>query len=290
MASLKDLKDRISSVKATQKITKAMQRVAASKFRKAQEAAEAARPYSQRMAQLIDNLVKDVPTSQLPLFLQAKNDANTYLLVICTAQRGLCGGFNSHIVRLARAKIKLLLAENKQVKIITVGKKGKDMLQREYGALMIDHISLCEGNKLNYGYAQEIGQNILNRFANEEFDICLVASSEFKTVIKQEPRIDPLIPFSLETTAQEATKNLFSYEPNVEIILDDLAKHNISVQLYNILLENLAGEMGAKMAAMDNASRNAGEMIDKLSIAYNRQRQAKITTELIEIIAGAEAL
>lgn len=290
MASLKDLKDRISSVKSTQKITKAMQMVAAAKLRKAQEAVEAARPYNERMARLINSLVSDVSPSELPLFLQSPAKSATYLIVVCTAERGLCGGFNSHIVRAAREKIKNLILEHKKVKLITIGKKGRDMLQSDYGDLMIDHISLREVKKIGYEQGQQIAKNILKRFEQDEFDICLLAYSRFKNVMQQEPQILPLIPFTLASENNIETQDVFEYEPNVKTILESLAKHNISVQIFNILLENIAGEMGAKMTAMDNASRNAGDMIDRLSVSYNRQRQAKITTELIEIIAGAEAL
>lgn len=290
MASLKDLKDRIFSVKSTQKITKAMQMVAAAKLRKAQEAVESARPYNERMARLISNLVSDVAPQELPSFLQAPVKSDTYLIIICTAERGLCGGLNSHIVREAREKIKSLILQNKKVKLITVGKKGRDMLQRDYGDLMVDHISLRDVKKIGYEHGQEIANNVLGRFEQDEFDICLLVYSRFKNVMQQEPKIQALIPFKLAGDNNIQTQNVFEYEPNVETILESLAKHNISVQIFNVLLENIAGEMGAKMTAMDNASRNAGDMIDRLSVSYNRQRQAKITTELIEIIAGAEAL
>lgn len=290
MASLKDLKDRISSVKSTQKITKAMQMVAAAKLRKAQEAVEAARPYNERLANLIAITLNDVSNSELPRLLQEPLKKDKYLLVVCTAERGLCGGFNSHIVREAKRKIKKLLAANKQVKIITIGKKGRDMLFGEYEHLMLDHISLREIKKISYEQGVSISKLILELFSNKIFDVCLLIYSRFKNIMKQEPKIQQLIPFAIENNAIYNQAASFEYEPKVEYILESLAKHNVTNQIFNALLENIAGEMGAKMMAMDNASRNAGDMIDKLSVSYNRQRQAKITTELIEIIAGAEAL
>lgn len=293
MASLKDLRDRIASVKATQKITKAMQMVAASKLRKAQEAVEAARPYSQRVSEMVNNLLSDLSNTDLPSFLQTPEKAEKYLLVVCSSERGLCGGFNSHIVRIAREKIKELLAAKKQIKIITIGKKGADMLRREYGHLMIDHVSLREVKIPSYKDGNDIAKNLLARFGNSEFDVCLLVYSKFKSVIQQIPTINQVIPADISSLVQQDTKkgtSNFECEPGVEAILNKVAQHNISTQIFNALLENNAGEMGAKMTAMDNATRNAGDMINKLSITYNRQRQAKITTELIEIISGAEAL
>lgn len=289
MASLKDLKDRISSVKSTQKITKAMQMVAAAKLRKAQEAVEAARPYNERLTTIIDTVLSDVSSSDLPKLLQPTNEANNYLILVCTAERGLCGGFNSHIVREAKTKINQLLALNKQVQIITIGKKGRDMLRADYEHLMLQHISLRDMKQSSYEQSLSISDIVLNMFDNQKFDVCLLAYSRFKNVMQQKPEIKQLIPAVLNEASANSS-DVFEYEPNIEAILESLAKHNVKNQIFNVLLENVAGEMGAKMTAMDNASRNAGDMIDKLSVSYNRQRQAKITTELIEIIAGAEAL
>lgn len=292
MASLKDLRDRIASVKATQKITKAMQMVAAAKLRKAQEAVESSRPYSSKMVQLIANISADLPAQDLPALLRMPDNPQRYLLVIATAERGLCGGFNSQIVRLARAKILELLAAGKEVKILTIGKKGADMLRREFASLMIEHISLREIKNLQYQQVDAIAKNILTRFEQQEFDVCLFVYSQFKSVIQQEPKILPLVPAGLDESAKSESSSNFSfeYEPSRAALLEDLVKHNVSTQIFTALLENIAGEMGAKMTAMDNATRNAGDMIGRLSITYNRQRQARITTELIEIISGAEAL
>ena len=294
MASLKDLRDRIASVKATQKITKAMQMVAAAKLRRAQEAAESARPYAQRMATVLSDLNSQIGSDDAPKLMIGTGKDDVHLLVVCTAERGLCGGFNSQIARHARDHIRVLKEQGKTVKILTIGKKGADILQREFSSSMIDHISLREVKHLGFNNAKDIAQKIVDLFERGEFDVCTVFYSEFVSVINQRPTSLQLIPASTGNVvdSEEATKAsvIYDYEPDAASILQTLIPRNLSVQMYRALLENAAGEMGAKMSAMDNATRNAGDMITKLSITYNRQRQAQITTELIEIIAGAEAL
>lgn len=294
MASLKDLRDRIASVKATQKITKAMQMVAAAKLRRAQEAAEAARPYAQRMATVLSDLNSQIGSDDAPKMMIGTGKDDVHLLVVCTAERGLCGGFNSQIARHARDHIRVLKEQGKTVKILTIGKKGADILQREFSSSMIDHISLREVKHLGFNNAKDIAQKIVDLFEHGEFDVCTVFYSEFVSVINQRPTSLQLIPASTGSVVdgEGATKAsvIYDYEPDAASILQTLIPRNLSVQMYRALLENAAGEMGAKMSAMDNATRNAGDMITKLSITYNRQRQAQITTELIEIIAGAEAL
>lgn len=296
MPSLKDLRNRIASVKATQKITKAMQMVAAAKLRRAQEAAEAARPYSQRMSAVLDNIAQNVSGDDAPKLMTGTGKDNVHLLIVATAERGLCGGFNSQIARLAREHARQLLAKGKTVKIITVGKKGADILRRDFGGLIIDHIDLREVKQLGFVNADQIGRKVISLFDKGEFDVATLFYSQFKSVINQVPTAQQLIPASANGGAGDAEAAvsaggaIYEYEPDAAGILDDLLPRNISVQIFSALLENVAGEMGAKMSAMDNATRNAGDMINKLSITYNRQRQAQITTELIEIIAGAEAL
>ncbi|WP_275785537.1 F0F1 ATP synthase subunit gamma [Pararhizobium gei] len=291
MPSLKDLKNRIASVKATQKITKAMKMVAAAKLRRAQEAAEAARPYSQRMSAVLSNIAQAVGTDDsAPLLMTGTGRDQTHLLVVCTAERGLCGGFNSQIARFARDHVRKLLAEGKTVKIICVGKKGYDILRREFASLIIDRVDLREVKKIGYENADLIGKKIIGLFEKEEFDVCTLFYSEFKSVISQIPTALQLVPAAVPAEAAVDTGAIYEYEPDAGEILSDLIPRNISVQVFRALLENVAGEMGAKMSAMDNATRNAGEMINKLTLSYNRQRQAQITKELIEIISGAEAL
>jgi F-type H+-transporting ATPase subunit gamma len=291
MPSLKDLRNRIASVKATQKITKAMQMVAAAKLRRAQEAAEAARPYSQRMSAVLANIAQNVSGEDAPKLMVGTGADNVHLLIVCTAERGLCGGFNSQIARLARDHARKLLSEGKTVKIITVGKKGADILKREFGSLFIAHFNLREVKQIGFANADEIGRKVISLFEEGAFDVCTLFYSEFKSVISQVPTAQQLIPASAGQAAGDATGGaLYEYEPDPATILSDLIPRNISVQIFRALLENVAGEMGAKMSAMDNATRNAGDMINKLSITYNRQRQAQITKELIEIISGAEAL
>ena len=293
MPSLKDLKNRIASVKATQKITKAMKMVAAAKLRRAQEAAEAARPYSQRMAAVLANIAQAVGADDsAPRLMTGTGKDDTHLLIVCTAERGLCGGFNSQIARFARDHVRKLLAERKTVKIICVGKKGFDILRREFASLIIDRVDLREVRKIGFENADRIGHKVIDLFEKGEFDVCTLFYSEFKSVISQIPTAQQLIPASAGEIAVEASEAsaIYEYEPDAGAILTDLIPRNISVQIFRALLENVAGEMGAKMSAMDNATRNAGEMINKLTLNYNRQRQAQITKELIEIISGAEAL
>ncbi len=292
MPSLKDLRNRIASVKATQKITRAMQMVAAAKLRRAQEAAEAARPYSQRMGAVLANIAQNVSGEDAPALMAGTGKDDVHLLVVCTAERGLCGGFNSQIARLARDHARKLLSEGKTVKIITVGKKGADILRREFASLIIDHVNLREVKQLAFVHADQIGQKVIGLFEEGAFDVCTLFYSEFKSVIAQIPTAQQLIPASAGDSAQAETAGdaIYEYEPDPAAILSTLIPRNISVQIFRALLENVAGEMGAKMSAMDNATRNAGDMINKLSITYNRQRQAQITKELIEIISGAEAL
>jgi len=294
MPSLKDLKNRIASVKATQKITKAMKMVAAAKLRRAQEAAEAARPYSKRMGAVLANITAAVSEADgAPLLMTGTGKSDVHLLVVCTAERGLCGGFNSQIARFARDHVRKLLAEGKTVKIFTVGKKGYDILRREYSSLIIERKELRDVKRIGYENADAIGKRIIEMFEAGEFDVCTLFYSEFKSVISQVPTGLQLIPSSTPAVVEEDAAHkgaVYEYEPDAASILEDLIPRNISVQIFRALLENVAGEMGAKMSAMDNATRNAGDMINKLTLSYNRQRQAQITKELIEIISGAEAL
>jgi len=292
MPSLKDLKNRIASVKATQKITKAMKMVAAAKLRRAQEAAEAARPYSQRMGAVLANIAAAAAgDSDAPRLMAGTGKDDVHLLVVCTAERGLCGGFNSQISRFARDHARKLLSAGKTVKIICVGKKGFDSLRRDFASLIIDRVDLREVKRVGFDNADAIGRKIIGLFDKGEFDVCTLFYSEFKSVISQVPTAAQIIPASAETAkAETGGSAVYDYEPDAGAILADLIPRNISVQIFRALLENVAGEMGAKMSAMDNATRNAGEMINKLTLSYNRQRQAQITKELIEIISGAEAL
>jgi len=294
MPSLKDLRNRIASVKATQKITKAMQMVAAAKLRRAQEAAEAARPYSERMGAVLANITQAIGGGgDAPALMTGTGKDDVHLLVVCTAERGLCGGFNSQIARLARDHIRRLLADGKQVKIICVGKKGFDILRRDYAAMIIDRVDLREVKTLRFVNADAIAKKVIHLFNEGGFDICTLFYSQFKSVISQIPTAQQIIPAgvaSAPAAVADGGNAVYEYEPEPGEILSDLIPRNISVQVFRALLENAAGEMGAKMSAMDNATRNAGEMINKLSITYNRQRQAQITKELIEIISGAEAL
>ncbi|MDX8492725.1 F0F1 ATP synthase subunit gamma [Mesorhizobium sp. VK22B] len=294
MASLKDLRNRIASVKATQKITKAMQMVAAAKLRRAQEAAEAARPYSERMGVVLANITQAVGGGgDAPALMTGTGRDDVQLLIVCTAERGLCGGFNSQIARLAREHIRRLLSDGKQVKIICVGKKGFDILRRDYGSLILERIDLREVKTLGFGNADTIARKVINLFNQDGFDVCTLFYSQFKSVISQIPTAQQIIPAAQASAAAETSNGataVYEYEPEPGEILSDLIPRNIAVQIFRALLENAAGEMGAKMSAMDNATRNAGDMINRLSITYNRQRQAQITKELIEIISGAEAL
>ena len=291
MASLKDLRNRIASVKATQKITKAMQMVAAAKLRRAQEAAEAARPYSERMGAVLANIAEAVSGNDAPALMTGTGKDDVHLLIVATAERGLCGGFNSQIARLARDHARRLLAAGKTVKIITVGKKGYDILRRDFADKIIDRVELRDAKQVGFVHADGVARKVISLFEQGGFDVATLFYSQFKSVIAQIPTAQQIIPAA--APASEPTGNggaVYEYEPEAGEILADLIPRNISVQIFRALLENAAGEMGAKMTAMDNATRNAGDMINKLSITYNRQRQAQITKELIEIISGAEAL
>ncbi|MGI9402564.1 MAG: F0F1 ATP synthase subunit gamma [Rhizobiaceae bacterium] len=296
MPSLKDLRNRIASVKATQKITKAMQMVAAAKLRKAQEAAEAARPYAERMDSVLANLnhrVTDKSNASPLLVGTGKED--THLIVVATAERGLCGGFNSNIVKLAREHIKYLQDQNKKFKILCVGRKGFDGLKSQYEDSIEETITFREVKQLGFENAQQVASYVLENFHNGEFDVCTLLFSEFKSVIAQEPKALQLIPANIPDEVdvgeeKSSGQAAYEYEPNEEEILDDLLPRNISTQIFRGLLENAASEQGARMSAMDNATRNAGDMIDDLTLYYNRSRQAQITKELIEIVSGAEAL
>ena len=290
MASLKDLRNRIASVKATQKITKAMQMVAAAKLRRAQAAAEAARPYALRMNKVLANVGASAQgnPSASPLLIGNGRD-KTHLLIVCTAERGLCGAFNSSIARLARDKAKSLMEEGKTVKIICVGKKGQDLLKRQFDKQIIDFIDLRGLKNISFADADGIGQKVIKLFGAGEFDVCTLFFSRFRSVIQQIPTGLQLIPAQIPQ-GEKAGATSYTYEPDEEDILSTLLPRNISTQIYSALLENAASEQGARMSAMDNATRNAGEMIKKQTMQYNRTRQAMITKELIEIISGAEAL
>jgi len=290
MPSLKDLKTRIESVKNTRKITKAMQMVAAAKLRRAQDSAEAARPYAERFNAVMSGLAASVGGSDsAPKLLGGTGSDQTQLLVVMTAERGLCGGFNSNIAKLARQRAQELVAAGKTVKILTVGKKGRDALRRDLGEYFVAHIDMSEVKNVAYGDAQGIAKDILGRFDAGEFDVATIFFSRFENVITQIPTAQQIIPASFEADEAEGGA-LYDYEPSEEAILADLLPRGVATQVFTALLENGASEQGARMSAMDNATRNAGEMIDKLTIEYNRSRQAVITNELIEIISGAEAL
>ncbi len=292
MPSLKDLKNRIASVKSTQKITRAMQMVAAAKLRKAQERAEAARPYAERMDSVLASMgVSYADREDAPALLKGTGKDDTHLLLVVTAERGLCGGFNSSIARLARDHARKLQADGKKVMILCVGKKGYDALKRLFADEILDLITFREVKQISYVNAQDVGGKVLSMFENGEFDVATLFYSRFKSVISQIPTAQQLIPARFEKSeGDEEQGHSYDYEPDEGVILDDLLPRNVSVQIFRALLENGAGEMGAKMSAMDNATRNAGDMIDKLTLSFNRQRQAQITKELIEIISGAEAL
>ena len=290
MPSLKDLKNRIGSVKNTRKITKAMQMVAAAKLRRAQEAAEAGRPYAERMTAVMSSLAASVGSSEgAPKLLAGTGSDRVHLLVVMTSERGLCGGFNSTIVRLAKARAQELIAQGKTVKFLTVGKKGREQLRRDYGQAFVGHVDLSEVKKIGYVNAQGIAKDILARFDAGEFDVATIFFNRFQSVIAQVPTARQIIPAQLDPGAEKAS-TVYDYEPSEEAILADLLPRGVATQIFTALLENGASEQGARMTAMDNATRNAGDMIDRLTIVYNRSRQAAITKELIEIISGAEAL
>ena len=289
MPNLSDLKNRIASVKSTRKITKAMQMVASAKLRRAQDAAQAGRPYAERFNAVMTGLSASVGSSDGgPKLLTGTGSDQTNLLVVMTAERGLCGGFNSNIVKLARIAAKNLLSEGKTVKVLTVGKKGRESLKREFGSMLVDHVDLSDVKRVGYGNATTIAHNVLSRFDAGEFDVAKIFYSEFVSIVNQVPTELQVIPAKFEGTIEEST--VYDYEPSEEGILADLLPRAVTTQIFTALLENAASEQGSRMSAMDNATRNAGEMIDKLTIKYNRSRQAKITNELIEIISGAEAL
>ncbi|WP_224704016.1 F0F1 ATP synthase subunit gamma [Devosia aquimaris] len=294
MPSLKDLKNRIDSVKSTQKITKAMQMVAAAKLRRAQDAAEAARPYAERMGKVLAALgaVYD-GQENAPVLLGGTGKDQVHLLVVATGERGLAGGFNSSIARMARDHAAKLLAQGKTVKILTVGRKGNDILKRQYPDHIVDTFNFREVKQVGFTQAQLVTDKILAMFNAGEFDVATLFFAKFGSVISQVPTAQQLIPAKLATKAEgqvEAPSVPYEYEPSEEAIVEDLLPRNIAVQVLRALLENSASFYGAQMSAMDNATRNAGEMIGKLQLSYNRQRQAQITKELIEIISGAEAL
>jgi len=291
MANLKDLKNRINSVTSTKKITSAMKMVAAAKLRRAQEAAEAARPYAERMDAVLANLARAAKGSQTaPMLLRGTGSEQTHLLVVATAERGLCGGFNSSIVKLAKLAASKLIAEGKTIKILTVGKKGREQMRREYSQYFIGHVDLSGVRRLGYGNAHDIAEDVLTRFDAGEFDVATLFYNEFQSVMSQIPTEQRLIPAAVGDDEGGAATVNYEYEPDEDEILADLLPQNLAVQVFRGLLENAASEQGARMSAMDNATRNAGDMIDRLTIQYNRSRQAAITSELIEIISGAEAL
>ena len=295
MASLKDMRVRIASVKSTRKITKAMQMVAAAKLRRAQEAAQAERPYAERMDSVLANLNSRTSKLGAPALMAGTGKDQTHLLIVMTAERGLCGGFNGNIVKLARADAQRLTREGKTVKILAVGKKGVDALRRDYAKQIVDRVDLKAVKNLSFVNAEGIGNKVLEMFDAGEFDVATMYFSEFKSVIAQKPTALQLIPAKLpelKATGKAEIKSeaVNEYEPSEEVILGFLLKRNILTQVFRGLLENAASEQGSRMTAMDNATRNAGDMINKLTIKYNRQRQANITKELIEIISGAEAL
>ena len=292
MPSLDDLKKRIKSVKSTQKITKAMKMVAAAKLRKAQESAEKGRPYSQKMRNIILNLTKSITDPEnAPKLLVGTGKDNTYLCVVLTADRGLCGGFNSNICKLAKSNFKKFLNEGKNLKIITVGTKGLDQIKRDYGKHIIKKLSFKEKKKITYNEAEIVGNEIINLFKQNQFDKCILYYNNFKNVITQIPEAQQIIPAESKISVSNKLNSFqYEFEPEEDEILEDLLPKNISTQVFKAFLENAASEQGSRMTAMDNATRNAGDLVDKLTINYNRSRQASITKELIEIISGAESL
>ncbi|MDP5219269.1 F0F1 ATP synthase subunit gamma [Ruegeria sp. 2205SS24-7] len=291
MPSLKDLKNRIESVKSTRKITKAMQMVAAAKLRRAQEAAESSRPYAERFNTVMAGLAASVGGSDnAPMLLRGTGKDDVHLLVVMTAERGLCGGFNSSIAKLARVKAEELRGKGKTVKVLTVGKKGRDALKRDLGEFFVGHVDLSEVKRLGYNNAQDIARDVLGRFDAGEFDVATIFFAKFQNVVTQIPTAQQIIPAAFDEVEGDDAGTLYDYEPSEEAILADLLPKGVATAIFSALLENGASEQGARMSAMDNATRNAGEMIDKLTIQFNRSRQAVITNELIEIISGAEAL
>jgi F-type H+-transporting ATPase subunit gamma len=291
MASLDDLKKRISSVKSTQKITKAMKMVAAAKLRRAQESAEKGRPYSDKMNNIILNLsngISDIENA--PKLLSGSGEDKVHLCVVMTSDRGLCGGFNTNIIKKAKLYFQKILDEGKTLKIITVGTKGYDQLKRLYGDNIIERISFKESKNINYFDADKVGKIVIEKFEKKEFDVCAIFYNQFKNVITQIPQEQQIIPLKASENEENSSEDNYEFEPEEDEILNNLLPKNISTQIFKAMLENSASEQGSRMSAMDNATRNAGEMVDKLTIEYNRSRQAAITKELIEIISGAESL
>jgi len=295
--NLKELKSRTTSVQATQKITRAMQMVAAAKLKKAQDHAQSARPYAIRMAKVMDNLVSSVKDiTNAPALMVGNGNNETHLLIVATADRGLCGAFNSSIVKKAKLDVKLLKSEGKKIKILCIGKKGFDLLKREYNSNIVDTISLKHLKYIGYSDAEDIGKKVIRMFDAQEFDICTLYYAKFKSVMEQEPVGQKIIPLQIEKTLivegdDDKNENvIYDYEPDETDVMEALLPLNINMQLFQALLENAASEQGSRMSAMDNATRNAGDMIKKLTLQYNRSRQAIITKELIEIISGAEAI
>ncbi|MDH3239577.1 MAG: F0F1 ATP synthase subunit gamma [Alphaproteobacteria bacterium] len=301
MPNLKDLRIRIASVKSTQKITAAMKMVAASKLKRAQEQAEAARPYAERMERMLGSLAASIgDAAGAPKLLTGTGEDNAHLLVVVTSDRGLCGGFNSQVVRGARARANQLRAEGKEVKILCVGRKGRDGLRRDFASLIVDTVEGLTRREVEFVNAADVGDRLTAMFSDGEFDVCALVYNRFKSAISHELTVQQLIPFPMpetrESEKEEAEKRedvlaaIYEFEPDEETILADLLPSNLGIQVYRAMLESYAGEQGARMAAMDNATRNAGDMIDRLAQYYNRSRQAAITTEMIEIVSGAEAI
>jgi len=291
MASLDDLKKRIASVKSTQKITKAMKMVAAAKLKRAQDSAEKGRPYSEKMNNIILNLSEGISDKEnAPKLLSGTGKDQIHLCVVMTSDRGLCGGFNSNIIKKAKSYFSKLSSEGKELKIITVGSKGNDQLKRVFGDKIIENISFKNSKNANFFDAEKVSKIIIEKFLEGEFDICTIFFNQFKNVITQIPQAQQIIPLKTETKEKEMPEDNYEFEPDEDEILTNLLPKNISTQIFKAMLENSASEQGARMSAMDNATRNAGEMVDKLTIEYNRSRQAAITKELIEIISGAESL
>ena len=291
MASLDDLKKRISSVKSTQKITKAMKMVAAAKLRRAQENAEKGRPFSEKMNNIILNLSSSISDKEnASKFLVGTGKSNVHLCVVITADRGLCGGFNTNICRKAKNDFEEILKNGKTLKILTVGSKGYEQLKRTYGSYVIEKLNFKGLKKITYKEAETVGRKIIKLFNQNEFDVCKIYYNKFKNVITQIPQAQQIIPIEKPKEEEKKIENFYEFEPEENEILEDLLPRNISTQIFKAILENAASEQGSRMTAMDNATRNAGDLVDKLTITYNRSRQAAITKELIEIISGAESL
>ena len=291
MASLDDLKKRIASVKSTQKITKAMKMVAAAKLKRAQESAEKGRPYSEKMNNIILNLSSGISDKEnAPKLLSGTGEEKVHLCIVLTSDRGLCGGFNTNIIKKAKTFFQKISDEGKTLKIITVGSKGYDQLKRVYKDDIVERISFKDSKTINYLNAEKVGKMIIENFEKKEFDVCTIFYNKFKNVITQIPQEQQIIPLKSSEAVENSSEDNYEFEPDEDEILSNLLPKNISTQIFKAMLENSASEQGSRMSAMDNATRNAGEMVDKLTIEYNRSRQASITKELIEIISGAESL